>query len=85
LHTPAVSASVPLGLGLVAVTLRIAPEEEGILWGFLLGEEGLASAHGERAEPGRVVLLTTASQARHLEAWLSEVSPELPSLRREPR
>ena len=84
LHTPGMSVSVPLGHGLVAVALRIAPDEEGILWGFLLGEDGLASAHGERAEPGRVVLLTTASQAGQLEAWLAEVSAELPSLRREP-
>jgi len=69
----------PLGPGLVSVSLRIDPEDEVVLWGFLLGDDGLASAHGDR--DGVVVLLTTESRAAELHAWLEAIAPELPSLR----
>lgn len=78
----------PIGPGLVAFALSIAPEDEVVLWGFLLGDDGLASAHGETravgTEPRQVVLLTTESRATELDSWIDAVAPELPSLRRVP-
>lgn len=90
LHTSTTPLSLvhpPIGPGLVAFELDIDPEDEVVLWGFLLGDDGLASAHGDTpagTEPRRVVLLTTESRARELDAWIDEVAPELPSLRRAP-
>lgn len=80
LHTAAVSPPIPSGPGLCTVTLRVAAEDEVVLWGFLLGEDGLASAHGDRHTPGRVVLVTTESQRARLEAWVTAIAAELPSL-----
>lgn len=71
--------SPPLGPGLVRISLRIARQDEVVMWGFLLGDDGLASAHG--GEDGVVVLLTTQSRAAELHAWLEAIAPELPSLR----
>jgi hypothetical protein len=83
LHTRAVSPPIPRGPGLWSITLQVAAEDEVVLWGLLLGEDGLCSAHGERDRPGRVVLVTPESQRARLEAWVDEISGELPSLRRE--
>jgi hypothetical protein len=69
----------PTGPGLVSISLRIDPEDEVVLWGFLLGDDGLASAHGDH--DGTVMLLTTESRASELHAWLEDIGPELPSLR----
>lgn len=81
LHTRPVRYDVPLGPDLFAVTVAIDERDEVVLWGMLLGEEGLASVHGDRATPGRVVLLTPRARAADLLAWLTDVAPELPSLR----
>jgi hypothetical protein len=84
LHTRAVPPPIPTGPGLFGLALRIAPGDEVLLWGFLLGEEGLASAHGRLDDPGRVVLVTTDCQRGRLRDWLAEIALELPSIELEP-
>lgn len=71
-----------MGEGLVVRRVRIAARDVVLLGGLLLGEDHLASIHGESDAPdseGRVVVavLTTVACADSLDAVLDELRASL--------
>lgn len=72
---------VPAGEGLVVRRVRLAERDVVVLGGILHGEDHLASIHGEPRGSGstRVIVsvLTTASRAGELDAWLAELAAPL--------
>jgi hypothetical protein len=67
---------IPSGEGLALRRLRIADEDVVRLGGILLGEDGLASLHGDGE--GVIVIVTTTDRAAELDDWLTDIGREIP-------
>ncbi|MFN7702649.1 MAG: hypothetical protein ACK6CU_13475 [Deltaproteobacteria bacterium] len=66
---------IPVGPGLVAVRLAMAPADVVVLGGVLSGYDGIASLHGEDGDG--LVLLTTESMWPSLAPLLEELDREI--------
>jgi hypothetical protein len=67
--------SIPIGPGLVAVRLAMAPEDVVVLGGILAGYDGIASLHGE--DTSELVVLTTESMWPSLATLLESLEGEI--------
>ena len=72
---PLGASHVPLGPGLVAISLSLPRDRVVLLRGILAGYDGLVSAHGD--DSGSIALVTTTEQEAELRALLAELSTEL--------